>query len=408
MLGPIRLYLRHMFLADKHPKRPKARTFVFVSANQGGGGSEELWIQTAGFLRENGSTVIALTEWAASAKRVKQLEAMGVTHIALHRSQNSFIKAFDRVFKRESRAIRCLESCLRRIRPNMVVFNSGTLVDGIDLLEHIHLLQLPCAVITHLVSSDNWPDDNLAARIQSAYSSAVAVGFVSEHNRKLYFSQIGESLTNSVIVRNPFLVSRDHIPFPEISPTSPVRLALPARLHPRTKGQDILFEVLARPEWRTRNLQVSLFGKGGCDNALRKLSNSLEISDKVFFAGHVDDMNEVWRTHHALVLPSRHEGLPIAMIEAMWAGRLVIATPAGGIPEMITNGQTGFLAYACTADALNKAMNEAWQQQHRWATMGEEGRKLVQDRIPADPVSVWVHQLENLIDSCLFGSSGKP
>lgn len=398
-----------MFSEYEPSEKPRTRTFVFVSANQGGGGSEELWIQTAVFLRKSGNTVIALTEWgSAAANRVRQLEAAGVVHIALHSDQNLFLKALERGLKRQPRAIRYLEHCLRSAKPDIVIFNSGTLVDGIDLLEHIHRQEVPCAVVTHLLSSDNWPDDQLARRIQEAYSLAVDVAFVSEHNRNLYMRQTGESLANTHIVRNPFLVNSGNIPMPRISSDSPLRLALPARLHPRTKGQDLLFDALSRPEWSTRNLQVSLFGRGGCENTLRKLCHKLSICDKIVFAGHVDDMNEVWRTHHALILPSRHEGLPIAMIEAMWAGRVVIATPAGGIPEMMVNGQTGFLADASTADALNVVMNEAWKHRNRWATMGEEGRRLVQDRIPADPVRVWAHHLQDLIASSPDRRSGKP
>lgn len=183
---------------------------------------------------------------------------------------------------------------------------------------------------------------------------------------------------------------------PVLTTDTTVRLALPARLHPKTKGQDMLFEVLARPEWRERKIQVSLFGTGGCEKTLQTLSQELGIGSKVAFAGHVEDMNEVWRHHHALILPSRHEGLPIAQIEAMLAGRAVIATPAGGIAEMMKPGRTGFLAAACETNALHSVMEEAWAQRERWGSLGEEGRKLVQARIPAEPVTVWVEHLLDL------------
>lgn len=183
---------------------------------------------------------------------------------------------------------------------------------------------------------------------------------------------------------------------PALHAETTVKLALPARLHPKTKGQDMLFEVLARPEWRGRKIQVSLFGNGGCEKTLRALSQELGIADKVVFAGHVDDMNEVWRQHHALILPSRHEGLPIAQIEAMLAGRVVIATPAGGIAEMMEPGRTGFLAAACETNALHAVMEEAWGQRESWGSLGEEGRRLVQARIPAEPVTVWVEHLLEL------------
>lgn len=369
---------------------------AFVSANQGGGGSEELWVQAAGKLRCLGHEVLALTEWKAAAqRRVRQLASLGVAHrsVDLAGRRAMATKLLERVTGRPPWRVRHLRATLRSFKPDLVVFNSGTLVDGIPLLEIIHEERAPCVVVTHLVSTDNWPDDALAEKIHQAYSKALEACFVSGHNLELCTRQTGRRLANARIVRNPFLVCGEAIPMPVLKADSTVRLALPARLHPKTKGQDMLFEVLARPEWRTRKIQVSLFGTGGCEKTLRALAQELGVADKVAFAGHVDDMNEVWRQHHALILPSRHEGLPIAQIEAMLAGRAVIATPAGGIAEMMEPGRTGFLAAACETNALHAVMEEAWNQRENWGTCGAEGRRLVQERIPAEPVSEWVQHL---------------
>lgn len=373
--------------------------FLFVSANQGGGGSEELWVQTAGRLRSQGHAVLALTEWKAGAqRRVRQLETAGVAHRSVDLGGRRAVvsKVVDKLTGRAPWRVRHFKATLQAFKPDLVIFNSGTLVDGIPLLEIIHEECQPCVVVTHLVSTDNWPDDALAEQIHRAYSSALEACFVSEHNRDLCVRQTGRRLANACIVRNPFLVCGEAIPMPALEAETTVRLALPARLHPKTKGHDMLFEVLARPEWRERKIQVSLFGTGGCEKTLRALAQELGLADKVAFAGHVNDMNEVWRRHHALILPSRHEGLPIAQIEAMLAGRVVIATPAGGIAEMMEPGRTGFLAAACETNALHAVMEEAWGRREHWGSLGEAGRRLVQARIPAEPVTVWVEHLLEL------------
>lgn len=373
--------------------------FLFVSANQGGGGSEELWVQTAGRLRGLGHAVMALTEWKAGAqRRVRQLAGLGVTHRSVDLSGKRAVvnKVLEKMMGLAPWRVRHFKAALKVFKPDLVVFNSGTLVDGIPLLEIIHEERQPCVVVTHLVSTDNWPDDTLAEKIHRAYGSALESCFVSEHNRELCVRQTGRRLANACIVRNPFLVCGEAIPMPELNADTTVRLALPARLHPKTKGQDMLFEVLARPEWRQRKIQVSLFGTGGCEKTLKALSHQMGLGGKVVFVGHVDDMNEVWRQHHALILPSRHEGLPIAQIEAMLAGRAVIATPAGGIAEMMEPGRTGFLAAACETNALHAVMEEAWSRREHWGALGEEGRRLVQARIPAEPVTVWAEHLLEL------------
>lgn len=370
--------------------------FLFVSANQGGGGSEELWVQTAGRLRSLGHAVMALTEWKAGAqRRVRQLADMDVLHRSLDLSGKRAVvsKLLTSLSRQEPWRMRHLRATLRLYKPDLVIFNSGTLLDGIPLLEIIHGEHQRYVVVTHLVSTDNWPDDTLAEKIHCTYSNALEACFVSEHNRELCQRQTGRRLANATLVRNPFLVYGEAIPMPELNADTTVRLALPARLHPKTKGQDMLFEVLARPEWRERKIQVSLFGTGGCEKTLKALSQELGIGSKVAFAGHVDDMNEVWRHHHALILPSRHEGLPIAQIEAMLAGRTVIATPAGGIAEMMEPHRTGFLAAACETNALHAVLEKAWSQRKRWESLGQEGRRLVRVRIPAEPVTVWADHL---------------
>ncbi len=370
--------------------------FVFVSANQGGGGSEELWVQTAGWLRQAGHSVLALTEWKAGAqRRVKQLQALGVPHQSADVTGKAALvgKILERLTQGTPARLRRLKALLQQVQPDLVVFNSGTLVDGIPLLEVIHTGRHPCVAVTHLVSTDNWPEDAQAERIHQAFAGALEACFVSEHNRDLCMRQTGRRLQNATIVRNPFLVTVESIPMPPMGADATVKLALPARLHPKTKGHDMLFEVLALPQWRDRKIQVSLFGTGSCERTLRALCHELKITDKVVFAGHVDDMNAVWREHHALLLPSRHEGLPIAMIEAMWAGRAVIATPAGGISEMMEPGRTGFLARACDTAALQEVMEQAWTQRDQWGAMGAAGRALAQERIPADPVRLWAEHL---------------
>jgi glycosyltransferase involved in cell wall biosynthesis len=287
---------------------------------------------------------------------------------------------------------------IQKFRPDLVIFNSGTLLDGLALLEVINAERIPYVVVTHLVSTDNWPDDHQAMCIQETYSGAIETNFVSEHNRHLFFMQTGCVLGNSSIVRNPFLVRNSRCPMPSIDNSRVIRLALPARLHPRTKGQDILFEVLSRKHWRESQIRVSLFGTGGCERSLKDVCSKMNLNEMVTFAGHVDDMNAVWETHHGLILPSRHEGLPIALIEAMWAGRVVIATPAGGIPEMIIPEKTGFLATACHADALDIALREAWSNLSKWQEMGDEAHRFIRNQIPHDPAISWAEHLTSLVE----------
>jgi glycosyltransferase involved in cell wall biosynthesis len=120
--------------------------------------------------------------------------------------------------------------------------------------------------------------------------------------------------------------------------------------------------------------------------ALRGVTN-------VEFAGQVGDVAGIWARHHALVLPSRSEGLPLALVEAMMCGRMAIATDAGGITELLEDNRSGFVAAAPTVAALDEALERAWNRRADWAAVGTEAARRVRALVPADPVAEFVKQL---------------
>ncbi|MFQ5875666.1 MAG: glycosyltransferase, partial [Dehalococcoidia bacterium] len=76
---------------------------------------------------------------------------------------------------------------------------------------------------------------------------------------------------------------------------------------------------------------------------LRELATQLRIQDKVIFAGFREDVLHLMTTFDVFVLSSLHEGLPVALLEAMALGKPSVATRVGGVPEVIDDGVNGFL-----------------------------------------------------------------
>lgn len=95
-------------------------------------------------------------------------------------------------------------------------------------------------------------------------------------------------------------------------------------------------------------------------NRCMELSDSLGISSHVSFRGWVagKDKESAFRNASMFVLPSRYEGLPISLIEAMYAELPVIATAVGGIPDIIRPGTNGFLVPVGDVEALARSMLE--------------------------------------------------
>ena len=107
----------------------------------------------------------------------------------------------------------------------------------------------------------------------------------------------------------------------------------------------------------------------------RELAAFYGLDNRVAFCGQTEDIREVWHTHHALVLPSRGEGTPLAMVEAMLCARPVIGTAVAGIPEWVRHGRNGFIADAATVGSYAVALETAWQQRAQWRTLGAHARE---------------------------------
>ena len=78
-----------------------------------------------------------------------------------------------------------------------------------------------------------------------------------------------------------------------------------------------------------------------------------------------------------LVMPSLAEGTPFAMIESMAAGRPAVGTPVGGIPELIIDGETGWLSRTADVSDIADAMERMWDDRERWTSMGAAAREYV-------------------------------
>jgi glycosyltransferase involved in cell wall biosynthesis len=165
----------------------------------------------------------------------------------------------------------------------------------------------------------------------------------------------------------------------------------------RDKGQDILLKVLAKDKWRQRDIEIDFFGLGINSDALKEMAKLLNVN-QVRFAGFSPNVADIWRDHHALVLPSRHEGLPLAIVEAMLCGRPVITTNAGGNGEVVDDEVSGFLSQAITVDGLDDAMERAWNRRHEWQKIGATAATLIRKKVPENPTKIFTDKIVAIYD----------
>jgi glycosyltransferase involved in cell wall biosynthesis len=120
-------------------------------------------------------------------------------------------------------------------------------------------------------------------------------------------------------------------------------------------------------------------------------------AENVNFLGQTDDVRAIWESHHGLLMPSRYEGLPLAIIEAMLCERIVVATDVAGNAEHVRDGIDGFIAEAPTVRHLDDALERAWQRRHEWPAMAKTAKQRLLAVMPEDPVGAFVTRLQCLL-----------
>jgi glycosyltransferase involved in cell wall biosynthesis len=274
------------------------------------------------------------------------------------------------------------------------VVSQGQNYDGLLFAQMAQQLRVPYLVISQKASERMWPPDHGRDRLHRAHCGARASLFVSEHNRRVTEDQIGP-IECAQVVRNPVLLGHEGpLAWPDVEPPL---LACVARLHAPEKGQDALLRVLARPHWRRRDYQLTFYGTGHNAVGLQDLARRLELA-QVHFAGSTDDVGAVWQTHAALILPSRAEGLPLALVEAMMCGRPAIVTPVGGNGEVVEDGVTGIVAAGSEVDALDVALERAWACREQWEAMGLRAAAEIRRLVPDGPHDAGI-RLADLVES---------
>ncbi|WP_420236315.1 glycosyltransferase [Telmatobacter bradus] len=131
------------------------------------------------------------------------------------------------------------------------------------------------------------------------------------------------------------------------------------RLSPE-KGFDLLLESMAAVRQHFPAADLKLLGQGPEESRLRMQCKRLGLSEAVHFAGYTEQPYGYFPGATLLVLPSRHEGMPNALLEAAAAGLPLVATPAsGGIREFLTGRANAWLASETSTGALTHALLEA-------------------------------------------------
>ena len=154
-----------------------------------------------------------------------------------------------------------------------------------------------------------------------------------------------------------------------------------------TKGIFVLLQALARASSRAGRIRLTTYGSIDQLERYEEAKRSLGIQGIVEDRGFQEEWREHLRAGQVFVLPSFYEGLPMAVLEAMAAGLCVVATPVGGISDVVIPNRTGVLVPVGDPATLSAALVSLAQNPEMASAMGREARTLVEAEYSNDKMA---------------------
>jgi glycosyltransferase involved in cell wall biosynthesis len=148
------------------------------------------------------------------------------------------------------------------------------------------------------------------------------------------------------------------------------------------KGHPVLFEALVEVAKNALpDVHLMMVGDGPDESKLRKMAKSLGLGRNVSFFPFTDEPNYIYEQLDMTILPSLNkEGLPNVLLESMSMGVPVVSSNIGGIPEIVIDGETGFMVEPGNIPALADAIIKVWGNQANFQEMKVKARKLIVDQ----------------------------
>jgi glycosyltransferase involved in cell wall biosynthesis len=164
------------------------------------------------------------------------------------------------------------------------------------------------------------------------------------------------------------------------------------------KRLDQLLLAVALVRREVPDVRLVMVGQGPLEGELRHLAGSLDLNDRVVFTGFREDAPRVCSTFDVFALSSEHEGLSIALIEALALGKAAVATDVGGLAEVIQDGRQGYLVPVGQESAMASRIVELLRDPKLRARMGAEGRA----RAAVFDIRNSVHRMERVYQEILW------
>jgi sugar transferase (PEP-CTERM/EpsH1 system associated) len=237
-----------------------------------------------------------------------------------------------------------------------------------------------CRVV-HTMHGFPWPR-NWRRRLLSRLSNALTQYVVAvSHDLATYArDELKASPDRLRVIHNGIDAERFSCAAEHTGPDSEGRFAavMVARLSSE-KDFATLFQAIGLVRQKHPNFDLAIAGDGPLRPQLESQIEQLALREHVHLLGNVNDIPKLLSSSQVFVLSSHTEGLSIALLEAMAQGLPVVATAVGGNPEVVVEGETGFLVPRESPGMLADRLVWLFEHRHAAHSMGAAGRRRVED-----------------------------
>jgi len=212
---------------------------------------------------------------------------------------------------------------------------------------------------------------------------------LSEAWKSFYTEDLGLTSEQVVVLYNPVQLPTQ---VPQRLGSQKIKILFLGRIGPRKGAFDLIKAFAALSPEHQERTNLILAGDGEVEQA-RSLVKSLNLTAQITVPGWIgqEERNTLLAKVDMFILPSYNEGLSLAMLEAMGWGLPIIVTPVGGVPEVVTQGESGLLVNPGDIQQLSEAMKSLIEDESLRLSLGAKARERV---TPFEINNYWVSCLD--------------
>lgn len=184
-----------------------------------------------------------------------------------------------------------------------------------------------------------------------------------------------------------------------VNKTTTVNLVVIGRLHP-AKGHQDLIPVINTIKGKCSDFHLYFVGEGELRPEIEENIKKSDLQDLITLMGQRQDIPAILAAMDIFVMPSKWEGLPMALLEAMAMGKTVVATRVGGIPDVITHNENGLLVDVDDSAALAENLLKVITDNKLRLRLGTAAKEMVRQQYSAVSVSRKYEQIYKQALTC--------